>query len=153
MRRLSGVTVTPCFLSVAISLSKRLRIDHHAIADDRQLAAAHHAGRQQRQFVGLAVDDQRVAGIVAALEAHDDVGLLGQPVDDLALALVAPLGADHHDIRHQRLLPAPVPGHWQPGVTGQVHLRIKDAPGGGKALAGRPAIGNAATVLILRQFF
>ena len=69
------------------------------------LPLAHHAGRQQRQLVGDAVDDQRMAGIVAALEAHDDVGLLGQPVDDLAFAFVAPLGSDHHDIRHRGSLP------------------------------------------------
>ncbi len=82
-------------------LEQRVRIDHHTIADHRELALAHHAGRQQRQFVGLAVDHQRVAGVMATLEAHDDVGLLGEPVDDLAFALVAPLRADHHDIRHQ----------------------------------------------------
>ena len=93
-------------------IDQRLRIDHHAIADDRQLAAAHHAGRQQRQLVGDAVDHQRVAGIVAALEPHDDVGLLGQPVDDLALAFVAPLGPDNHNIRHRNPFPAPAPGHW-----------------------------------------
>ena len=40
---------------------------------------------------------------MAALEADDDIGLLGEPVDDLAFALVAPLGADHHDIRHNDL--------------------------------------------------
>jgi len=44
-----------------------------------------------------------VAGIVAALKAHDDIGLLRQPVDDLAFTLVAPLGANHHDIRHNDL--------------------------------------------------
>ena len=86
-------------------VEQRLRVDHHAVADDRQLAAAHHAGRQQRQLVGDAVDHQRVAGIVAALEAHDDVGLLRQPVDDLALALVAPLRPDYHHVRHQLLIP------------------------------------------------
>ena len=42
-----------------------------------------------------------MAGIVAALEAHDDVGPLRQPVDDLALAFVAPLGADDDHIRHR----------------------------------------------------
>ena len=52
MRRLSGVTATPCFLSCGDLVEQRLRIDHHAVADDRQLAAAHHAGRQQRQLVG-----------------------------------------------------------------------------------------------------
>src|SRR4030095_2499749 len=41
-----------------------------------------------------AVDDQRVAGVVAALEAHDALRALRQPVDQLALAFVAPLGSD-----------------------------------------------------------
>ena len=76
------------------------RIEHHAVADDAELARPHHAGRQQRQLVGDAVDDERMAGIVAALEAHDDVGALRKPVDDLALALVAPLGADHDHVCH-----------------------------------------------------
>ena len=86
-----------------------MRIEDDAIADDRQLALAHHAGRQQRQLVDLAVDDQRVAGIVAALEADHHIGALRQPVDDLALALVAPLRADDHHIGHAkfpRLRPA-----------------------------------------------
>ena len=88
-------------------VDQRLRIDHHAVADDGQLAAAHHAGGQQRQLVGDAVDHQCVAGIMAALEADDDIGLLGQPVDDLALAFVAPLGPDYHHIRHSTCFPAP----------------------------------------------
>src|ERR1700760_1750167 len=41
-----------------------------------------------------------MTGIVAALEAHDDVGLLRQPVDDFALPLVTPLGADDDNIGH-----------------------------------------------------
>src|SRR5687767_15998625 len=44
-----------------------------------------------------------MAGIVAALEAHDHVGALRQPIDDLALALVAPLRTDDRYIRHTRL--------------------------------------------------
>ena len=82
-----------------------VRIEDDAIADDRQLAFAHDAGRQQRQLVDHAVDHQRVAGIVPALEAHHDVGAFRQPVDDLALALVAPLGADDHHIGHDFILP------------------------------------------------
>ena len=86
-------------------VEQRLRIEHHAVADDRQFSRPHHARGQQRKLVGDAVDDQRVAGIVAALEADDDVGLLGQPVDDLAFTLVAPLGADHDNICHEELSP------------------------------------------------
>src|SRR5207302_8337588 len=82
-------------------LEQRGRINDDAVADHRELAGSNDAGRQQRKFKRRAVDDERVAGIVAALEAHDDVGLLGQPIDDFAFALVAPLGTDHHDVRHE----------------------------------------------------
>ena len=50
----------------------------------------------QRRLAAL--DDQRVAGVVAALEAHHALRVVGQPVDDLALAFVAPLGADDDDV-------------------------------------------------------
>ncbi len=81
-------------------LGERPGIDDHAVADHRELALAHHTGGKQRQFVGGAVDHERMAGIVAALKAHHDIGALRQPIDDLALAFVAPLGADDHDIGH-----------------------------------------------------
>ena len=80
-------------------------IEHDAVADHRELARAHDARRKQRELEHLAVDDQRMAGVVAALEAHDDVGANRQPVDDLALPFVAPLGADHDDIGHQDRFP------------------------------------------------
>ena len=81
-------------------VEESLGVEHDAVADHRKLRGAQHAGRQQRQLVGLAIDDERMAGIVAALEAHDDVGLLRQPVDDLALPFVTPLGADDDNIGH-----------------------------------------------------
>ncbi len=89
-------------------VGQRPRIDHHAVADHAELAFTHHARRQQRKLVGLVADDQRVAGVVAALEAHHDVGPLRQPVDDLAFALVAPLGADYDDVCHACLENPPV---------------------------------------------
>src|SRR5579872_1163764 len=83
-----------------------------------------------------------MAGIVATLKTHDDVGLLRQPVDNLAFSFVAPLGADHNDIPHPQLFPlqlsevqhdlfektgfSPVEG--MPGpVPCEAHIRIKDA--------------------------
>jgi hypothetical protein len=81
-------------------VGQRPRIDHHAIADERLLARPHNAGRQQGQLVGHPVDDQRVAGIVTTLKARHHIGALRQPVDDLALALVAPLGANHNHVCH-----------------------------------------------------
>ncbi len=72
---------------------QRPGIEHDAIADHRR-RAGDDARRQQRQLVGLAADDERVAGVVAALKADDHVGAARKPVDDLALAFVAPLRAD-----------------------------------------------------------
>jgi hypothetical protein len=52
----------------------------------------------------LAVHDQRVTGVIAALKTHDNVGLAGEKVDDFAFALVAPLGADDCDVCHISIL-------------------------------------------------
>jgi hypothetical protein len=83
---------------------ERPGVHHHAIADDGALAL-HHARRQQRELVGLVADHDGVAGIVAALEPHHDVGAVGEPVDDLAFAFVAPLSADHGDVGHGYTVP------------------------------------------------
>ena len=68
-------------------------VDDDAVADDAGGAPAKDAGGDEVQDVFGPADDDRVAGVGAALGAHDDVGLLGQEIDDLALTLVAPLGA------------------------------------------------------------
>jgi hypothetical protein len=43
-------------------------------------------------------DDKGVPGVVAALKTHDGRGFPGQHVADFALALIAPLGPEDHDI-------------------------------------------------------
>ncbi len=76
-------------------LDQRLGRQHHAVADVADDTIAQDAGGHQVQYRLLAADHQRVAGIVAALEAHHALRMVGEPVDDLALAFVAPLRADH----------------------------------------------------------
>ena len=85
-------------------LDEMIGIEDDAIADDRQLPGPNNAGRKQREFVDLAVDHERMAGVMAALEPHHNVGAHRQPIDDLALSFVAPLGADNDNIGHRRLL-------------------------------------------------
>ena len=77
---------------------QRLRREHDAVADVAGHVRPQDARGDRPQDGLLAVDHQRVTGVVAALEAHHAVGLLGQPVDDLALAFVAPLGTDDDDV-------------------------------------------------------
>ena len=76
---------------------QRFQRQHHAVADEALHVLVQDSRRDQRQHGLLAADDQRVAGVVSALETRHRGGALGEQVDDLALALVAPLGADDDD--------------------------------------------------------
>ena len=56
------------------------------------------------QLEDLALADDRVAGVVAALKADHHVGPLCEQVGDLSLSLVTPLGADDHGSGHGRIM-------------------------------------------------
>jgi len=73
-------------------------VEHDTIADVAIDAVTHDARRHQIELVDLFADNQRMAGIVATLEADHTLGVVSQPVDDLPLALITPLGAHHNDI-------------------------------------------------------
>ena len=79
---------------------QRARIDDHAGADDRRDVRVEHAARHEVELEDLLADDDRVAGVVAALVADDDRHRLRQQVGCLALALVAPLQAADDCRRH-----------------------------------------------------
>ena len=51
-------------------------VDDDAIADDGQFARAHDAGGQKAQLIGNPVDDKGMAGVMAALKPHHDVGAI-----------------------------------------------------------------------------
>ena len=96
----NGVVIDPWAL-----MHQSPRINHHAIADDRQLALAHNARWQQRQLIHLAIYDQCMTGIVTALKARHHIGAQAQPVDNLAFAFIAPLRAYDDHICHNAPLP------------------------------------------------
>ena len=73
------------------------RIDHHAVAQHARFSLVHDAGRQQVEHKGLVTDLNRMARVMPALITGDDVEALGEQVDNLALAFIAPLGADDRD--------------------------------------------------------
>src|SRR5918994_4666191 len=78
------------------------RVDYDAVPDRADLAGVEDPRRGQVELERLAVADDCVPGVVAALEADDYLGTLRQQVDDLAFALIAPLGADYDLSRHKR---------------------------------------------------
>ena len=74
-------------------LDQHLGIDHAAVPEQAERVGVEDAARDEPELVRLVADHERVAGVVSALVAGDHVGALGEEVDDLALALVAPLRA------------------------------------------------------------
>jgi hypothetical protein len=72
-------------------------MQNHPVTDQAQRIVTQDAGRNQVQHRLLAGDDEGVAGVVAALEAHHGANFLGEQIDDLALAFVAPLSTQHYD--------------------------------------------------------
>ena len=91
------------------------RVEDDPVADDRCHVGMEHARRHEVQLEHLLAQDDRVAGVVPALVADDVGARLGQDVDRLALALVAPLEPDEHGGRHQRATKKPtavVPWAW-----------------------------------------
>ncbi len=68
-------------------------VEDDTIADDSSAAGAQDAAGDELQHVFFAVNDDGVTGVVASSIAGDHIELLGEDVDDLTLAFVAPLGS------------------------------------------------------------
>ena len=75
------------------------RVDDAAGADHAFLAAEDPRG-DVLHLVGLAVGDDLVSCVRPAVVTADEIAVLGEQVDDLPLALVAPLRADDHGRGH-----------------------------------------------------
>ena len=78
-------------------------VQRQAVADDVGDMGVKHAGRERMQGETALIVDDGVAGVGAALIADDHVGGLRQHIRDLALALVAPVGA--YDRFYHNVLP------------------------------------------------
>jgi len=71
-----------------------LHVYHHSVAKHvLALGVEDAAGEEVEGVLGL-VNNDGVAGVGASVESSADVVVLGQDVDELALALVAPLGTE-----------------------------------------------------------
>src|SRR5678815_593858 len=79
-------------------LEERLRIDDDTIADDAGDAGMQNARRNQMQDELRPFHKNRMTGVVATLIPRDSREMRRQHVDDLALAFVAPLRAEHCDV-------------------------------------------------------
>ena len=74
---------------------------HHAIAHNGRHAFPHDPTGHHMQREPLAIDNQRMPRVVAALKSNHHVVLIRQVIHDFAFAFIAPLGAHNHRIvRH-----------------------------------------------------
>ena len=99
-RQLELADVDVAFLEHVELGDQHLGIDDHTVADDRSDVGVQDPARHQLQLEHVAVDDDRVSGVVARLVTHDERALLGEIIGKAALALVTPVGTDDHRARH-----------------------------------------------------
>jgi len=71
-------------------------VEDDTVADDAFAAGAEYAAGNELEDELLVAVDDGVTGVMAAGVARDGAEPLAEYVDNLALALVAPLGAEHY---------------------------------------------------------
>ncbi len=71
-------------------LEQRRRVEHHAGADHRSHPGPENAARDQVHCKELAVEADGVPGVGSTVIANDEVEPVGEDIDDLAFALIAP---------------------------------------------------------------
>jgi hypothetical protein len=89
--------------SETVDLANELeRIEYDAVADDAEFRGIEDAGWHEVHGVSLTAHRHGVARIGAAVVPDDDIMPTCQQIDDLALALVAPLQADNRRMTFRR---------------------------------------------------
>ena len=96
----------PAFASSSISAKSACGSTTTPLPITQVMPVVQNAGRQQPQHELAAVGVDRVAGVVPALIARDDREIRREQIDDLALAFVAPLRAEHGDVHNCSILPS-----------------------------------------------
>src|SRR4029079_14855550 len=98
-----------------------------AAGDHRLDARRKNAAGNQREFIRLPLRNDGVPGIGAALVADNDVVLLSQQIDELALGFVAPLQTNDTSSGHNRPQKSTGKSVWRSDETqGSAKLVIKD---------------------------
>src|SRR5512147_2042517 len=75
-------------------------INHHAVANHIHCAGIENTRRHDMQLERAALVDDRMAGIIPTAIADHQPRTLGQQIDNMTLALVAPLGTNYCDDWH-----------------------------------------------------
>ena len=84
-------------------LQELRRFDDDAVPDHVHRPLPQDPGREQVERVQVVPHLDGVARVRAALESRDDVGVIGEKIDDLALALVPELGSHDYARGHRAL--------------------------------------------------
>ena len=100
-------------------------IEYNPIPDYAAAPFAQHAAWDELKDELLALDRDRVSRIMAARIASHDVEALGENVNDLAFAFVAPLRADNHCCLANSQLHTPFAGaRYRARTTAQIHTQL-----------------------------
>ena len=97
--QVAGIDLNAAFAQLHDLAVEMLQVDNDAGAENVHGLVSENAGGHKVHDKGASVVDDGVAGVVAALIAHDNIILCAQQVDHTAFAFVAPVCA-HYRSQH-----------------------------------------------------
>ena len=103
---------------------EHLGVDDHAVANDRRDVLVHDARRDEVQAELLVTAYDGMAGVVAALVAHNTIELGRYEVANLTFAFVSPLGSHQYRGRHAYLLTSSCTWTHEPYAVGDTTLLL-----------------------------
>ncbi len=109
---------------------ERRGVDNHAGADDDVLLGPQDPTGDELENVAVLADDDRVPGIVASGDARDVIKRSRQIIDNLALAFISPLRANHNDRFHSEILLDRLAGTREPHFLARRDTRLLCAKSG-----------------------
>jgi hypothetical protein len=92
--------VEPVLIERLQFLEEAGHVDNAAAADNVDAAGVDEARGEDVKVVGDTIGDDGVSGVVTTLSAAAQLRFVGEDVGELALAFVAPLGAEDYCRRH-----------------------------------------------------
>ena len=83
------------FFHISNFVQEYFWINNHTIANNRHGFAINNSGRDQVELKGIAIYNDGVSGVVAAVKTNDIVRFASKEIGNLSFAFVAPLSANN----------------------------------------------------------
>jgi hypothetical protein len=81
-------------------LKENLRVKHNPVTDNAPLARMQYPGRNKVENDFLIPDNEGMTRVISTLKTDYIVSIFSKDINYLTFSFIAPLGANHNNVRH-----------------------------------------------------